>query len=72
MTQPPPKHDGSPEAQLEALFAAHPYCLHDVEAMLIDAAIARQKGCVTAAAKELGIGRTTVYRHFKRRQAGQR
>jgi transcriptional regulator of acetoin/glycerol metabolism len=53
-------------AQLEALFSSQPFKLGQVEDLLIAAAIVRQKGCISRAAEELGIGRTTIYRHYRR------
>ncbi|MBR8299144.1 sigma-54-dependent Fis family transcriptional regulator [Burkholderia dolosa] len=40
--------------------------LHDHQAALVDAAVARHGGNVSAAARELGLARNTVYRYLRR------
>ncbi|TDV34341.1 GAF modulated Fis family sigma54 specific transcriptional regulator [Paraburkholderia caballeronis] len=48
--------------------AARPTRLHDWQAALIDDALARHRGNVSATARELGLARNTVYRHLKPRR----
>ncbi|KVE32470.1 sigma-54-dependent Fis family transcriptional regulator [Burkholderia sp. TSV86] len=44
--------------------------LQDHQAALIDGALARHRGNVSAAARELGLARNTVYRHLRRQRPG--
>ncbi len=44
--------------------------LQDHQAALIDGALDRHRGNVSAAARELGLARNTVYRHLRRRRTG--
>ncbi|MBN3814751.1 helix-turn-helix domain-containing protein, partial [Paraburkholderia sp. Ac-20347] len=46
---------------------ARPERLADWQAHLIDDALSRHSGNVSAAARELGLARNTVYRHLRRR-----
>ena len=48
--------------------AAHPARLSDWRAALIDDALARHRGNVSAAARELGLARNTVYRRIRSRR----
>ncbi|TKC81338.1 sigma-54-dependent Fis family transcriptional regulator [Trinickia terrae] len=44
--------------------------MQDWQASLIDSTLARHGGNVSAAARELGLARNTVYRHLRRREGG--
>ncbi|MHA7152817.1 helix-turn-helix domain-containing protein, partial [Burkholderia pseudomallei] len=43
--------------------------LQDHQVALIDGALDRHRGNVSAAARELGLARNTVYRHLRRRRS---
>ncbi|MPT63856.1 sigma-54-dependent Fis family transcriptional regulator [Burkholderia pseudomallei] len=45
--------------------------LQDHQVALIDGALDRHRGNVSAAARELGLARNTVYRHLRRRRSGE-
>ncbi|WP_310633518.1 sigma 54-interacting transcriptional regulator, partial [Paraburkholderia sp.] len=63
---PPPPHDASAEDHDENA-DTRPERLADWQAHLIDDALTRHSGNVSAAARELGLARNTVYRHLRRR-----
>nr|WP_175425896.1 sigma-54-dependent Fis family transcriptional regulator [Trinickia violacea] len=48
---------------------AKPPRMQDWQATLIDTTLARHGGNVSAAARELGLARNTVYRHLRRRES---
>jgi sigma-54 dependent transcriptional regulator, acetoin dehydrogenase operon transcriptional activator AcoR len=50
------------------LDAATPATLHDHQAALLERALVRHDGNVSAVARELGLARNTVYRHLRRRR----
>ncbi|WP_421026068.1 helix-turn-helix domain-containing protein [Paraburkholderia sp. A1RO-5L] len=54
-------------APKESVDASRPARLADWQARLIDDALSRHHGNVSAAARELGLARNTVYRHLRRR-----
>ncbi|MFC4703425.1 sigma-54-dependent Fis family transcriptional regulator [Paraburkholderia caffeinitolerans] len=54
-------------APKESAHASRPARLSDWQARLIDDALSRHQGNVSAAARELGLARNTVYRHLRRR-----
>jgi len=58
---------GSACAPKESAHASRPARLSDWQARLIDDALSRHDGNVSAAARELGLARNTVYRHLRRR-----
>jgi transcriptional regulator of acetoin/glycerol metabolism len=47
--------------------ARAPATLHDHQTALLERALARHDGNVSAVARELGLARNTVYRHLRRR-----
>jgi sigma-54 dependent transcriptional regulator, acetoin dehydrogenase operon transcriptional activator AcoR len=47
--------------------ASRPSRLEDCQTALVEEALARHRGNVSAAARELGLARNTVYRHLRRR-----
>lgn len=49
-----------------AYFLSKPIKLRDLERWAIEAALRRTKGSVTKAMRELGIGRTTMYRKIEK------
>ncbi|MDR3097361.1 MAG: sigma-54-dependent Fis family transcriptional regulator [Paraburkholderia sp.] len=57
----------TPHAPQESAHASRPARLSDWQARLIDDALSRHDGNVSAAARELGLARNTVYRHLRRR-----
>jgi sigma-54 dependent transcriptional regulator, acetoin dehydrogenase operon transcriptional activator AcoR len=64
-------HDCAPETPTEATHAAaatNPSRLEDWQGTLVEAALARHHGNVSATARELGLARNTVYRHLRRRR----
>ncbi|HKT96384.1 MAG TPA: sigma 54-interacting transcriptional regulator, partial [Paraburkholderia sp.] len=54
-------------APKESAHASRPARLSDWQARLIDDALSRHDGNVSATARELGLARNTVYRHLRRR-----
>lgn len=56
-----------PCAPQESAHASRPARLSDWQTRLIDDALSRHDGNVSAAARELGLARNTVYRHLRRR-----
>ncbi|MFP6561539.1 sigma-54-dependent Fis family transcriptional regulator [Paraburkholderia sp. B3] len=48
--------------------APRPSRLEDCQAALVEEALARHRGNVSAAARELGLARNTVYRHLRRQR----
>ncbi|QBR00542.1 sigma-54-dependent Fis family transcriptional regulator [Paraburkholderia pallida] len=62
-----PQTPVAPCTPKESAHASRPARLSDWQARLIDDALARHDGNVSAAARELGLARNTVYRHLRRR-----
>jgi DNA-binding NtrC family response regulator len=60
-----PAMPGAASAEIQAL-VANPMTLDDLERLAIEAALKRSRGNVTRAMRQLGIGRTTLYRKLKR------
>jgi transcriptional regulator of acetoin/glycerol metabolism len=56
----------APDRPANASAAPASTTLQDHQAALIDAALARHDGNVSATARELGLARNTVYRHLRR------
>ncbi len=56
----------APGTSADASAATASTTLQDHQAALIDAALARHDGNVSATARELGLARNTVYRHLRR------
>jgi DNA-binding NtrC family response regulator len=57
---------GAPESERAASTAASPQTLEEIERDAIAAALARNRGNVAQVVRELGIGRTTLYRKIKK------
>ncbi|WP_027795094.1 sigma-54-dependent Fis family transcriptional regulator [Paraburkholderia acidipaludis] len=58
---------GAPDAPRPSC-ASRPSRLEDCRAALVEEALARHRGNVSAAARELGLARNTVYRHLRQRR----
>lgn len=57
--------------RLVAVLREHRYSMASLEWYAIDVALETHHGCITRAADQLGIGRTTLYRRLEARKTGQ-
>ena len=61
MSQDPASLADITRQRIKAALREHTLPLDDIERLAIETAVARHHGCMTRAARDLGIGRTTIY-----------